>query len=315
MWCVFTLDHKCAHVNHFRDHLGESMPETKDNAMHIVERLSSSYGVSSQRALASCLDVPSNNVSAWLQRKSVPGNAIIKCALDTGADLKWLVTGEFAFSKNESHKITNRVTASSGHALLQKMLSSGGRAVLNRIIEAYGFKTQKELGEYLNISSGTISTWVRREYFPGDVVITCALDTGVSLEWLATGNINIIKENNALTRTETDSFRIDRKLLVAGKLENDGSCVIDASFIPDGVVKERLFLVKICNKSWIIQQGLNEICNGSWLLDIDGILDVYKVSRRPGNQLYVSGNDTEFECPVEMVIAKGFVIVSINPTI
>lgn len=45
----------------------------------------------------------------------------------------------------------------------------------------------KELGDLLGISSGTISTWVRRDFFPGDVVVTCALDTGVSLEWLATG--------------------------------------------------------------------------------------------------------------------------------
>lgn len=111
-----------------RAHSGGSMPETKDSAAHIVERLSSSYGVTSQRALASCLDVPSNNVSAWVQRKSVPGNAIIKCALDTGADLKWLVTGEFAFAKKESVKIIKRDTSSSGHVLLKKMLSSGGRA-------------------------------------------------------------------------------------------------------------------------------------------------------------------------------------------
>ncbi|UHM90763.1 helix-turn-helix domain-containing protein [Rahnella victoriana] len=282
------------------------MPETKDSAAHIVERLSSSYGVTSQRALASCLDVPSNNVSAWVQRKSVPGNAIIKCALDTGADLKWLVTGEFAFAKKESLKITKKGTSSSGHVLLKKMLSSGGRAVLSRIIEAYGFKTQKELGEHLNISSGTISTWVRREYFPGDVVITCALDTGVSLEWLATG------EMSTASQEETAASGIpivSKKILLAGKLDDDGFCYIDQSFIPDGVNLESLNFVRRGKSSWLIEMGVNELSNGSWLLDIDGTLDVYLVSKRPGNKVRIIGQDGEFECSTNEVTAKGLVVV------
>lgn len=312
MWCVFTLDHKCAHVNHFRAHFGGSMPETKDSAAHIVERLSSSYGVTSQRALASCLDVPSNNVSAWVQRKSVPGNAIIKCALDTGADLKWLVTGEFAFSKNECHKITKRVTSSSGHVLLQKMLSSGGRAVLNRIIEAYGFKTQKELGEHLNISSGTISTWVRREYFPGDVVITCALDTGSSLEWLATGEMTTCSYKQP---TAPKIPMINKKILLAGKLDDDGFCYIDDSFVPEGVDCKNLNFVRSGKSSWLIDMGVNDLSNGCWLLDIDGTLDVYSVSRRPGNKIRITGHDGEFECLINEVIAKGLVVVILKKTI
>lgn len=306
MWCVFTLDHKCAHVNHFCAHFGGSMPETKDSAAHIVERLSSSYGVTSQRALASCLDVPSNNVSAWVQRKSVPGNAIIKCALDTGADLKWLVTGEFAFAKNESLKITKKDTSTSGHVLLKKMLSTGGRAVLSRIIDAYGFKTQKELGEHLNISSGTISTWVRREYFPGDVVITCALDTGASLEWLATGEVtNSLHHEVAVPEIPV----ITKKILLAGKLDDDGFCYIDHSFIPDGVNSKNLIFVRSGKSSWLIEMDVNELSNGSWLLDIDGTLDVYAVSKRPGNKLRVIGQDGEFECLTNEVIAKGLVVV------
>lgn len=124
-----------------------------------------------------------------MQRDSVPGNAIIKCALDTGADLKWLVSGGVANANIKNTHITTSTRADRGKSLLKKMLSTGGKAVLKRILDAYGFSTQKELSEYLEISTGTISTWVRREYFPGDVVITCALDSGASLEWLATGEM------------------------------------------------------------------------------------------------------------------------------
>nr|WP_307864780.1 helix-turn-helix transcriptional regulator [Pantoea ananatis] len=65
----------------------------KSGSAQILERLMSSYGVSTQKDLAAALAIPANNISGWTQRDSVPGNSIIKCALDTGADLQWLVTG------------------------------------------------------------------------------------------------------------------------------------------------------------------------------------------------------------------------------
>lgn len=182
----------------------------------ILNRLMTAYGVTSQKSLAEALAIPANNISGWLQRGSVPGNPIIKCALDTGTDLRWLVTGKFA-NANIGHKVLKNVPSryEKGKALIEKMLSTGGKAVLQRVMEAYGFNTQKELSEYLAISTGTISTWVRREYFPGDVVITCALDTGASLEWLATGK-RVESTDEAITLPELPI--ISQKTLLAGKL-------------------------------------------------------------------------------------------------
>ena len=283
-----------------------------DNAVatDVLERMLASYGFVMQKELAERLGIAKSNVAGWLQRGQIPGNAIVQCALDTGADVNWLVTGELANASYSTIEPTKK-----GKALLDTMLSSGGKAVLRRMLDAYGFKTQKELGDLLEISSGTISTWIRRDYFPGEIVITCALDTGVSLEWLATGLAKSPKENNTAVINESESFRVGKKLLIAGKLEENGSCVIDGTFLPQGLSIERLCLVKAGNRSWIIELGLNEISNGSWLLDIDGILDVYAVSRRPGNQLHIIGNDAEFDCAADQVIAKGVVAAVINQTV
>ena len=186
------------------------------------------------------------------------------------------------------------------------MLSAGGKSVLKRILEAYGFATQKELSKYLEISTGTISTWVRREYFPGDVVITCALDTGTSLEWLATGEMNTESQEVSVN---SGVSMIPKKLLLAGKLDDDGFCYIDESFVPDGVNFKNLNYVRSGKSTFLIEMGVKELSNGSWLLDIDGTLGVYAVSKRPGNKLRVCGEDGEFECLINEVIAKGFVVV------
>lgn len=288
------------------------MSESKPNASEVLDRLSSSYGVTTQKELAVCLEISPGNVSAWMQRGSVPGNAIIKCALDTGADLKWLVSGLFANANMKNTNIPKSARAYRGKTLLKKMLSAGGKSVLKRILDAYGFTTQKELSEYLEISTGTISTWVRREYFPGDVVITCALDTGASLEWIATGEMSTESQEESAT---SGIPTISKKILVAGKLDDDGFCYIDESFVPEGVNFNSLNYVRSGKSAWVIEMGVNQLSNGSWLLDIDGALDVYAVSKRPGNKLRIVGSDGEFECLTNEVIVKGLVVLILKNAI
>ena len=272
------------------------MTDKSEDSAAIIERLVSSYGVTSQRALASSLGVPPNNVSSWVQRNSVPGSAVIKCALDTGADLRWLMTGKFENSNFEVGK-----SKMSGRALYEQIQASGGKPVLRRMLDAYGFRTQKELGDFLDISTATISTWVRREYFPGDAVVACALDTGVSLLWLATGEGN--PGNPGAVPYEQTFSSIPRKSISSGALTKIGSWVCDPSFIP--VDTTSIQLVERGNASWLVDFGQVVIGNGMWLLSIDGVHDIYSVARIPGNKVVVSNDDFNFECSVDDVICIG----------
>lgn len=272
------------------------MTDKSEDSAAIVERLSSAYGVTSQRALAKSLDLPPNNVSSWIQRGSVPGNAIIKCALDTGADLRWLVTGKFENANIEIGK-----SKIDGRDLYAQIQASGGKPVLRRMLDAYGFRTQKEMGDYLNISTATISTWVRREYFPGDVVIACALDTGVSLLWLATGQG--MPGNPDAISYEPIFSSIPRLSIASGSLVDLGSWVCDPSFIPDN--SKSIRFVERDNSSWLVDFDKNLIGNGYWLLNIDGAHDIYSVVRIPGNRIKVSTASSDFECSVDDVECIG----------
>ncbi len=272
------------------------MTDKSEDSAAIIERLVSSYGVTSQRALASSLGVPPNNVSSWVQRNSVPGSAVIKCALDTGADLRWLMTGRFENSNFEVGK-----SKMSGRALYEQIQASGGKPVLRRMLDAYGFRTQKELGDFLDISTATISTWVRREYFPGDAVVACALDTGVSLLWLATGQGS--PDNSDAITYEQKFISIPRMSIASGTLVDTGTWICDPSFLP--VDAKSIRLIERGNDSWLIDFEQKRIGNGKWLLSIDGVNDVYSVSRIPGNRIKVLRALTEFECLVSDVICVG----------
>ncbi len=278
-------------------------------AASVLERIMSSYGVKTQKELSEVTEIPTNTISNWIQRENVPGNIILKCALDTGADAGWLVTGNFANSNN----VLGR-TPLKGKVLYEQILSSGGKAVLRRMLDAYGFSTQKELGDLLGIAPGTISTWIRRDFFPGDVVIACALDTGVSLEWLAIGKGRAVQaESRSDEDKETDIIPIPCKMLKVGKLYDAAHWKADPQFLPKGLLNP--LRIESSSASWLVDTGVTSVSNGRWLLDIDGKSDIYDVALLPGRKINVVGSSSHFQCGVDEVTPLGFVILTLTMNI
>ncbi|EMF1933994.1 phage repressor protein CI [Klebsiella quasipneumoniae] len=267
----------------------------------VLERLMSAYGVKMQKDLADLLGIAKHSVSGWVQRDAIPGNIIVRCCLDTGADINWLVTGELANANLEydSSKLK-------GKALYDEIMGNGGKTVLRRILDAYGFNMQKELGDLLGISSGTISTWVRRDFFPGDVVVTCALDTGVSLEWLATGK-GQMRDSKETLATE---LSIKKSRLESGALKDAGYWHPDPSMIPPNT--NDLLFVDGVNTSWLVDCSASNIANGRWLISIDGALDIFDVIRLPGGKVRLSNKSAEFECSLTDIKSMGVVVITLE---
>ncbi|SQA64900.1 Bacteriophage CI repressor helix-turn-helix domain [Yokenella regensburgei] len=156
-----------------------------------------------------------------------------------------------------------------GKPLYDEIMASGGKPVLRRILDAYGFTMQKELGDLLGISSGTISTWVRREFFPGDVVVTCALDTGASLAWLSTGKGSMWenKEAPAVSRPEINKFRLE-----AGELKPSGHWCPDPSMIPEN--HGELMYIDGVSSSWLVDKSASKSATGAGL-SVSMVLSTY----------------------------------------
>ncbi|MCY1909573.1 phage repressor protein CI [Klebsiella pneumoniae] len=267
----------------------------------VLERLMSAYGVKMQKDLADLLGIAKHSVSGWVQRDAIPGNIIVRCCLDTGADINWLVTGELANANLEYNSSKLK-----GKGLYDEIMGNGGKTVLRRILDAYGFNMQKELGDLLGISSGTISTWVRRDFFPGDVVVTCALDTGVSLEWLATGK-GQMRDSKETLATE---LSIKKSRLESGALKDAGYWHPDPSMIPPNT--NDLLFVDGVNTSWLVDCSASNIANGRWLISIDGALDIFDVIRLPGGKVRLSNKSAEFECSLTDIKSVGVVVITLE---
>ncbi|BBQ88140.1 phage repressor protein [Raoultella ornithinolytica] len=201
---------------------------------------------------------------------------------------------------------------------MEAMQSSGGKEILQRIMQAYGFTMQKELGDHLDIPSGTMSAWVRREHFPGDVVIVCALDTGASLYWLATG-IGPMNEQHAQVQPEqlialpAGLRQITKYSIHTGQLTENGMWFCDDSLIDSTVVNPAL--VEKNGQRWCVDLDAKNIANGRWLVDVDGTADVYDVARLPGNRLSIKNGSSQFECLVDEVNCVGMVFLTLSKSI
>ncbi|EKY3119584.1 helix-turn-helix domain-containing protein [Cronobacter turicensis] len=281
------------------------MGSEKGNPKEILERMKLAYGVTSNTEFSNLTKIPISTISNWLARGSIPFRYIYECAQSTGKDIDWLKKGQLA---NASYCKAELDGFNGDTSIYNQIIENGGQAVLQRILLAYGFTMQKQLGELLGLSSGTMSTWVRRNFFPGDVVVACALDTGVSLRWLATGNGEPYEQQPE----DRNSNLLMSYTLTAGKLHEAGKLHIDASLIP----RETGDTVFVNNQvsSWIVDRSSKNVANGKWLLSIDGVCDVYDVTRMPANkvQLKFKNDEAGFICNIDDIECIGQVIFTLE---
>jgi len=268
----------------------------------VLERIMSAYGVKMQKDLADVLGIAKHSVSGWVQRDTIPGTIVVRCCIETGADINWLITGNLVNANLRDSKPQLK-----GKDAYEEVMANGGKHVLRRLLDAYGFTMQKELGDLLDISSGTISTWIRREYFPGDVVVACALDTGVSLRWLATGKGEMFDSQPEVV---TSSISIPKKKLVSGVLNDAGNWLMDPAL--SAVDKDCLVFIDGVGHSWLVNTEAKNIANGRWFVNIDDSYDVYDISRLPGGKIKLTNPNVSFECGASDVTPFGAVLFTLE---
>lgn len=187
--------------------------------------------------------------------------------------------------------------------------NTGGREAIHRLIAAYDFKSRQQLCDHLGASKSTMANRYLRDSFPAEWVIQCALETGVSLLWLTTGqgepgssidtkkDINFVNPGKVKHLSDLVSPEIDKATLMGGSLVEAGKAIIDSSLIPSE--SSNLLLVNTDGDSYLVDRSQMPPVNGMWLVDIDGIKSIVKLTRLPGNRLVVHQDDSSFECSLD----------------
>ncbi|WP_241649707.1 phage repressor protein CI [Rosenbergiella collisarenosi] len=189
---------------------------------------------------------------------------------------------------------------------LQINFDSGGVQVLDRIIEAYGFRTKIALAEHLGIASSSLAMRYKRDYFPSDIAVRCMAETGVTLEWLATGFGDKFEDGSL------SFLKFRKQKLVDGQLFDDGSISLDKSLFPAGKQAPKRGLYICDENSYLIECDFDETYDGQWLVQIDDKSSIRTLTHIPTGKVRVSGRDSTFDCLLSEIDVIGKVFMTIK---
>lgn len=175
--------------------------------------------------------------------------------------------------------------------------------VLDRIIEAYGFTSKLQLAIHFDMAASTLSSRYRRGGFPADLVVQCAAETGVTLEWLATGKGKMY-ENQSV-----DILRLINHKLIDGEIFEAGDLMIDKVIFGAGIpIPSDPISVQDGKNYYLVDKKHGEVFDGQWLVKIDGRLSIRTLTRMPMQKVRVSGSGMAFDCDLADLTVVGRVV-------
>jgi len=179
--------------------------------------------------------------------------------------------------------------------------------ILDRVIEAYGFTQKLQLAEHLDMAASSLSSRYKRGVFPADIVVRCIAETGVNLEWLATG------EGKKFDDDELDIMKFPRMKLVDGQLYDSGFVMFDKIFFRAGFsLPSEPVCVQDEKAQYIIDRKFSEVFDGEWLVNIEGKNSIRTLTRIPIKKVRVSGVGMAFDCALEDIEVVGRIVLNIR---
>lgn len=152
-----------------------------------------------------------------------------------------------------------------------------------------------------------MSNRYKRGGLPTDIMVKCMAETGVSLEWLATG------QGKKFESDELDIMKMNRKKLVDGQLYDSGYVMFDKVFFKAGIpLPSDPICVQDEKAQYILDQNFAEVFDGEWLVNIEGKTSIRTLTRIPIKKVRVSGVGMAFDCALEDIDVIGRVILVIS---
>jgi transcriptional regulator with XRE-family HTH domain len=171
------------------------------------------------------------------------------------------------------------------HYLGQLPEYNGGKLLMPRLCLALGNITRQELCELLNVSTGTMSTWMTRDSVPFEIIIRIHLFTNLSIPYLLFGEQEYIAgidlgKSSLLGITLHKEFSQKEKIKVPVKYLTNGVLVDDGEML--------LRLKRINGQDFIYLTNTHEIIDVS----VNKVTDVADYLYSVNNQAIILGKMT-----------------------
>lgn len=172
--------------------------------------------------------------------------------------------------------------------------------VLDRICQVYGFTQKIQLANHFDIAASTLQNRYTRGNVSYDFAAFCALETGVNIKWILTGQGPQKSEEYSKLSHPLPLFTLSE-----GRLTENGIMNIDHEFF--GKALKSAICIRSEGKSYFIEKSA-PLADGLWSVDVEGAISLRELTVLPGKKLHVAGGKVPFECGVDEIKTIGRVI-------
>jgi len=172
--------------------------------------------------------------------------------------------------------------------------------VLDRICQVYGFSQKIQLANHFDIAASTLQNRYTRGNVSYDFAAHCALETGVNIRWILTG-----QGPQRNDETQTSLTHLQMFTLSEGRLTENG--ILDVGDKLFRKPPKNAMCVSNEDKNFIIEKDA-PLADGQWLVDVEGAISLRELTVLPGKRLHVAGGKIQFECSTDDIKVLGRVI-------
>ncbi|WP_165708444.1 phage repressor protein CI [Pectobacterium polaris] len=173
--------------------------------------------------------------------------------------------------------------------------------LLNRICEVYGFSQKLQLANHFKIAASSLQNRYKRGNVSYDFAVHCALETGVDIKWLMTGE----GDKNCSYQESKPSIELPLLNLSNGEFSEIGILNIDNQLF--GKQLKKAICIRSENSTYITEQEAS-LSDGLWVVDIEGTASIRELTLLPGKKLHITGGKVPFECGIDEIKTIGRVV-------
>lgn len=185
---------------------------------------------------------------------------------------------------------------------------SGGKEVIDRLQKAYGFAKRKDFGEHLGIPANTFSTWVKREFFPAELIVRCAIETGARLQYLAYGEEPIFDNSDDLKYFHTIKLESGKSFI----MENKPFLLPYLPNLDSRESYDKVFRIDEDNHTYFATSDYGNLVDGEYFVIVENSHLIRYITVLPAGKIRVDGGKFSFECELSDIDVVGKVILKME---
>jgi len=172
--------------------------------------------------------------------------------------------------------------------------------VLDRICQVYGFSQKIQLANHFDIAASTLQNRYTRGNVSYDFAAHCALETGVNIRWILTGEGPQRNDESPGSTIQLQTFTLSE-----GRLTEIG--ILNVGHELFGKPLKNAMCVRNEGKSYIVEKDA-PLADGCWLVDVEGAVSLRELTVLPGKRLHVAGGKVPFECGTDEIKHLGRIV-------